>query len=269
MMMNTMQANKCENSGARQLVYSCKRQLGLCICITVTTESNNIDLLITKHEKFWTSGKRTQIQKFRNCNIGSELQSLVASLSSLGRQFNAAVSRKQCLNFYPVRIPVHPCVVFVHQLISHVFLEWPRYLKHCSVHYTQCVCVCCVCQREHNDLLLKLEFVRDLSSSVIQIARTRSSPLAESVFADDAMCCAGPPSTSAAVAPTSDACSTVFVSEGQRRMEQLVLYMRALELLASALNLAKAALADGRLSLTTLTRQGSATPLSLLKKICA
>ena len=104
---------------------------------------------------------------------------------------------------------------------------------------------------------MKLEFVRDLSSSIIQIARSRSSPLAESVFVDDVMCCTGP----AAVAASSDTCSTVFISEGQRRIEQLVLYMRALELLASALNLAKAALADGRLSPTMLTRQGSITSL--------
>jgi len=111
-------------------------------------------------------------------------------------------------------------------------------------------------QREHNDMLLKLEFVRDLSSSIIQIARSRSSPLAESVFVDDAMCCAGS-MAAAAVAMSSDTCSTVFISEGQRRIEQLVLYMRALELLASALNLAKASLADGRLSPTVLTRQGT------------
>lgn len=110
-------------------------------------------------------------------------------------------------------------------------------------------------QREHNDLLLKLEFVRDLSASIIQIARSRSSPLAESVFVDDVAMC--PTST-----PTvcSDTCSsTVFISEGQRRLEQIVLYMRALELLASALNLAKAALADGRLSPTLLTRQGTSS----------
>jgi len=44
------------------------------------------------------------------------------------------------------------------------------------------VCVCV--QREHNDLLLKLEFVRDLSASIIQIAHSRSSPLAESFFID-------------------------------------------------------------------------------------
>ena len=105
---------------------------------------------------------------------------------------------------------------------------------------------------------MKLEFVRDLSSSIIQIARSRSSPLAESVFVDDAMSCAGP-TAAAAVALTSDTtcCSAVFISEGQRRIEQLVLYMRALELLASALSLAKAALADGRLSPTMLTRQGN------------
>jgi len=108
-------------------------------------------------------------------------------------------------------------------------------------------------QREHNELLLKLEFVRDLSASIIQIAQSRSSPLAESVFVDDAMSCAP---AAASVAVATDAGSTVFIGEGQRRIEQLVLYMRALELLASALSLAKAALADGRLSLTMLTRQG-------------
>jgi len=111
-------------------------------------------------------------------------------------------------------------------------------------------------QREHNELLLKLEFVRDLSASIIQIARSRSSPLAESVFVDDVMCSAGP-AAAAAVALSSDTSSTVFISEGQRQIEQIVLYMRALELLASALNLAKAALADGRLSPTVLTRQGT------------
>lgn len=110
-------------------------------------------------------------------------------------------------------------------------------------------------QREHNELLLKLEFVRDLSSSIIQIARSRSSPLAESVFVDD-VCCAGS-TAGTVVALASDTGSAVFVGEGQRRIEQLVLYMRALELLASALNLAKTALADGRLSPTMLTRQGT------------
>jgi len=47
-----------------------------------------------------------------------------------------------------------------------------------------CVRVCVCVQREHNDLLLKLEFVRDLSASIIQIAHSRSSPLAESFFID-------------------------------------------------------------------------------------
>ena len=104
---------------------------------------------------------------------------------------------------------------------------------------------------------MKLEFVRDLSSSIIQIARSRSSPLAESVFIDDAMSCTSPMATAAVAVASDTTCSTVFISEGQRRIEQLVLYMRALELLASALSLAKAALADGRLSPTMLTRQGN------------
>jgi len=114
---------------------------------------------------------------------------------------------------------------------------------------------CSYLQREHNELLLKLEFIRDLSSSIIQIARSRSSPLAESVIADDTMSSTAP-SAAAAVTLSPEACSTVFISEGQRRIEQLVLYMRALELLSSALNLGKAALADGQLSPTVLTRQG-------------
>ena len=117
--------------------------------------------------------------------------------------------------------------------------------------------MCLFEQREHNELLLKLEFVRDLSSSIIQIARSRSSPLAESVFVDDAMSCTSAMAAAAVPVSSDTTCSTVFVSEGQRRIEQLVLYMRALELLASALSLAKAALADGRLSPTMLTRQGN------------
>jgi len=66
-----------------------------------------------------------------------------------------------------VRVCVRACV--------RVLLLWSR-----VVHVCVCVCV----QREHNDLLLKLEFVRDLSASIIQIAHSRSSPLAESFFID-------------------------------------------------------------------------------------
>jgi serine/threonine-protein kinase ULK/ATG1 len=103
--------------------------------------------------------------------------------------------------------------------------------------------------RDHNELAAKLEFVHDLSISIVVLARSRSSPLAESIFVDDVNNVVATPMTS------SLAGSAVFVSERQRSVEQLMLYMRALELLASALHLARNALTSGRLHATTHTRQ--------------
>jgi hypothetical protein len=105
--------------------------------------------------------------------------------------------------------------------------------------------------RDHNDLMLKLEFVHELSTSIILLARSRSSPLAESIFVDDAGAMATPMMSSSSSTTTS----AVFVSEHQRSIEQLMLYMRVLELLAAALHLARGALESGRLQTTTHSRQ--------------
>ena len=92
-------------------------------------------------------------------------------------------------------------------------------------------------QREHNEAMLKLEFARDLSGSLIELARSRSSPLSESVIDDNTA-------------------TTVFVNQRQRNVEQLLLYVRAMELLASGLNVARTGLSTGQLRSSTQTRQG-------------
>jgi len=68
-MINTMLAKKCENSRASASVQQ-----------QVTDRTmHNASLLTTKYKKipgkkFWNSGKKDK--KFRNCNIGSELESI-------------------------------------------------------------------------------------------------------------------------------------------------------------------------------------------------
>lgn len=106
--------------------------------------------------------------------------------------------------------------------------------------------------------MLKLEFTRDLSGSLIQLARSRSSPLTESVIDD----------VTATLMTSTAAGSTVFVSERQRNLEQLLLYMRALELLGSALNVARSAISSGHLQATTITRQGFCLCIALLPQYC-
>jgi len=96
-----------------------------------------------------------------------------------------------------------------------------------------CVCVCvCVLQREHSALLSKLEFICDLVQCIVAVAEERRSPLAQSLIIDRSLSSRG---------------SEMFVDEVQRCMEQLVLYIRALHLLASGLQLARCALRNGNL----------------------
>jgi len=77
MIMNTVQANNCENSGASATVHTSDNE----------TMNNNYAslclqkvILTRKHEKFRGRGsvipkKTKKSPKFRNCNIGSKLQS--------------------------------------------------------------------------------------------------------------------------------------------------------------------------------------------------
>jgi len=87
-------------------------------------------------------------------------------------------------------------------------------------------------QEEHSALLSKLEFINDLVRCVVSVAEERSSPLAQSVIIDKS---------------SSGRGDKMFADEVQRCIEQLVLYVRALHLLASGLQLARCALKDGQL----------------------
>ncbi|CAB3375094.1 Hypothetical predicted protein [Cloeon dipterum] len=105
-------------------------------------------------------------------------------------------------------------------------------------------------EREHNETLAKLNFVLALVDCVIELARTRATPLpglAESV---------------AAVSTAGSPCSPgqAKMSDGTRRAEQLVLLVRALQLLKSGLNLANMELKAGRL-------QPSSTVKSVVSKL--
>ncbi|XP_066997912.1 serine/threonine-protein kinase unc-51 isoform X2 [Anabrus simplex] len=79
-------------------------------------------------------------------------------------------------------------------------------------------------EREHNETLAKLNFVLALSDCVVELAAARAAPLA-------------------ALTESTTGC----LSEGNRRAEQLVLLVRALQLLSSGLNLATQQLRAGQL----------------------
>jgi len=87
-------------------------------------------------------------------------------------------------------------------------------------------------QREHSALLLKLEFICDLVHCIVSVAEERSSPLAQSVIIDRS---------------SPGHRDIIFADELQRCIEQLVLYVRALHLLASGLQLAQGAIKNGQL----------------------
>ena len=82
---------------------------------------------------------------------------------------------------------------------------------------------------EHRNTVAKLQFVSSLVLSIIELAQSRTSPLLDSPNINKLSGC------------------VVFVSEKQRRMEQLVLYIRALHVLTSSLQLAKQEVTAGRL----------------------
>ncbi|PSN54418.1 hypothetical protein C0J52_10975 [Blattella germanica] len=82
-----------------------------------------------------------------------------------------------------------------------------------------------ILQREHNETLAKLNFVLALSDCVVELAQARAAPL------------------SALTESTTGRQQT----EGSRRAEQLVLLVRALQLLSSGLNLATQQLRAGKL----------------------
>ncbi len=97
-------------------------------------------------------------------------------------------------------------------------------------------------QKEHNETVAKLSFVLALVECIVELAQTRSSPITESVdkqgnsFKDEGL---------------------QFVSESQRHLEQLVLHVRALQLLNSAIELAREQIKNEKLQPSNSVRQVS------------
>ena len=94
-------------------------------------------------------------------------------------------------------------------------------------------------QKSHNETVSKLSFVLALVECIIDLAQSRSSPLSESVT--EKVLSSSPGGGTATLEHIS------FMSEGDRCIEQLVLYVRALQLLSSSIQLAKEEVSAGRL----------------------
>lgn len=107
--------------------------------------------------------------------------------------------------------------------------------------------------KTHNDTVAKLNFVLALVECIIELAQSRSSPLSESIIE---------PSSNVdnqSVGSLFSLDHISFLSEGQRHIEQLVLYVRALQMLASSIQLAKEEIKAKRLqtsnSVKTILRE--------------
>lgn len=90
-------------------------------------------------------------------------------------------------------------------------------------------------QREHNETLAKLNFVLVLTNCVLDLAASRTAPLAALV---------------------DSTVQTQPQSETTRKAEQLVLLVRALQLLGSGLTLATQQLKSGQLRPSSMVKNG-------------
>lgn len=106
-------------------------------------------------------------------------------------------------------------------------------------------------QREHNETVSKLNFMLCLVELIIELAQTRSSPLSQSMVAP----CHSPRAASGfQLEGGPRATTTTFTSERQRTNEQLVLYVRALQLLTSSIRMAKEEFQAHRLQPSTAVK---------------
>jgi serine/threonine-protein kinase ULK/ATG1 len=105
----------------------------------------------------------------------------------------------------------------------------------------QCSVYGAVLQKEHNETLAKLNFVLALSECVVELAQARATPLAA----------------------LTESTGGRQQTEGSRRAEQLVLLVRALQLLSSGLNLATQQLRAGHLQPSASVKSGKC-PTELL-----
>jgi serine/threonine-protein kinase ULK/ATG1 len=116
-------------------------------------------------------------------------------------------------------------------------------------------------QREHNETLAKLNFVLALVDCIVELAKSRANPLTaltESLSRKSS----NSSSTGNGSSPSSEGASAslnlpVPMSEGARKAEQLVLLVRALQLLSSGLNLATQQLRAGQLQPSATVKNGN------------
>lgn len=90
-------------------------------------------------------------------------------------------------------------------------------------------------EREHNETLAKLNFVLALVDCILELARSRATPitaLRQNAAMRESVSGGSPKDSEGCTIPSPP-------PEWQRRAEQLVLYVRALQLLSSALTMAK------------------------------
>ncbi|XP_071447046.1 serine/threonine-protein kinase unc-51 isoform X2 [Hetaerina americana] len=105
-------------------------------------------------------------------------------------------------------------------------------------------------EREHNETLAKLNFVLALVDCIVELAKSRANPLTaltESLSRKTSSSSTGNGSSPSSEGASASLNLSVPLSEGARKAEQLVLLVRALQLLSSGLNLATHQLRAGQL----------------------
>ncbi|XP_067127640.1 serine/threonine-protein kinase unc-51-like isoform X2 [Centruroides vittatus] len=93
-------------------------------------------------------------------------------------------------------------------------------------------------QREHNETLAKLNFILALVDCILELAKSKSNPITALTESYN----------------ETNIEQISLVSEGYRRAEQLVLYMRALQLLSSSLQLSRQEVQAGNLQPSSTVR---------------
>lgn len=95
--------------------------------------------------------------------------------------------------------------------------------------------------KEHNDTLARLQYVKQLVDSLVTLAQAKSSPL-QAMLQQSRK-------------PNSD--PNLPLSDAYKRAEQLVVFVRALHMLSSALQLAQQEVNAKRLHVSTSVKQGN------------
>lgn len=146
-----------------------------------------------------------------------------------------SVSHNQLVPYSPMKYPSPQELVGAGSVLSplhmedHVFFDAPEMVEETLL------------SKEHNETVSKLDFVLALVECIIDLAKSRSSPLSESfVFTDEKQ------GSSPIVAS--------FVSEKQRHLEQIALYVRALNLLSASLIMAQNEMKTDRLQPSNTVR---------------